>query len=328
MNMRAIARLAVGLLASGLAATAADLGQELNALRTRLESLGDRAIPIDAWNTAMADLTALADRAAKAGRPELAIEAEVLQARAWADMRHDTRRALNLLRQTRANHRSGPAEPIRLAFVTEAEMLARLGDADAVRRLILEFKNSPFFDPHPFEYRAGEGRNTPLAVRRPYAREVESLTLLSLEKYLEQARKSPGAAFPGFTVRDANGAPLSLADLKGRVCLIDFWVSGSVPWERNLPFLLQARRKFAGQDFEIVGVALNLDDTEASAFAAGRAGMDWRQVGGREARLLGGTVGLYGECGNYLLDREGRVRARNLQGAALLEAVGQLLGER
>lgn len=50
-----------------------------------------------------------------------------------------------------------------------------------------------------------------------------------------------------FVVKDAGGRPLRLADLSGKVAVIDFWASWCKPCVRELPELADYHRRLEGQ---------------------------------------------------------------------------------
>ena len=51
-----------------------------------------------------------------------------------------------------------------------------------------------------------------------------------------------------------NSKPLSLADLKGKVVLVDFWTYSSINCIRTLPYLESWHKKYSGMGFVLVGV--------------------------------------------------------------------------
>jgi thiol-disulfide isomerase/thioredoxin len=51
-----------------------------------------------------------------------------------------------------------------------------------------------------------------------------------------------------------NSAPLSIAELRGKVVLVDFWTYGCYNCVNTLPHVTQLYETFKGQDFVIVGV--------------------------------------------------------------------------
>lgn len=316
------------LLAVGMQAGAAeDFRGELNTLTTGLRALGDRVITERQWTDIVGRLADLAVRAEASGEIGVAVEATVARARAWGDLRRDPAQAATILRMTRDRFGARPLAEVRHIYLTEAEMLARVGDSAAIRRLILAYKGSAVYDPAPLVYSADGSGSPSITMVHPRSAQTESSVVLAMHKYLDQALSASGSRFPDFMLTDTQGAQYSPGSLQGRVALVDVWVAGSVPWDRNRPFIAQAREKFAGQGFEVIGICQNLGAAGIRDFAAARPGMTWPQVEGRTARDLIMRLGIPGESANFLIDRHGRVRGRNLEGSALLEAVARLVAE-
>ncbi len=311
----------------GPTARAQDLRSELNRLQTQLQAMGDRVISESQWAQLIGDLDALAARARSAGEGQIEVLAVVAQARAWGELRRDPSRAVSLVRSARARHGSKPWPEVRQLYLTEAEMLSKLGDADAIRRLMTEYRVSPVYDPPAFAYTATPDPAPVVAMVRPRSPQTESPVMLAMQKYLDAALAAPGARMPDFLLTDIDGLQYSPGSMRGRVVLIDVWVAGSVPYEREIPFRVRTRQRFAAQGFEILGICQNLDAAAIRQYIAQRPGMAWPQVEGRTARSLIIRLGIPGENASFLLDREGRIRARNLTGAALADAVARLLTE-
>src|SRR6478672_4093486 len=51
-----------------------------------------------------------------------------------------------------------------------------------------------------------------------------------------------------------NSGPLSLADLRGKVVLVDFWTSGCINCARTLPYVTRLYDKYKGKGLVVVGV--------------------------------------------------------------------------
>jgi len=67
------------------------------------------------------------------------------------------------------------------------------------------------------------------------------------------------AANYNFTLKDANGATVKLADYKGKVVLLNFWATWCGPCKMEIPEFVEAYDKYRDKGFVILGV-LSEDD--------------------------------------------------------------------
>lgn len=70
----------------------------------------------------------------------------------------------------------------------------------------------------------------------------------------------PGSRFIDFTIENGNvdGTPVSLSDYvgNGKYVLVDFWASWCAPCRGGIPGIKELYKKYAGEDFEVVSVAV------------------------------------------------------------------------
>jgi peroxiredoxin len=135
-----------------------------------------------------------------------------------------------------------------------------------------------------------------------------------------------GKPFPGFEEQDLAGKPLSPADYKGKVLLIDFWATWCAPCVAELPDVRKTYEKYHAQGFEIIGISLDEDQAKMTAFIE-RQKMPWRQYfdGAGWENKLAVKYGVDSIPATYLLDRAGNIVAKDLRGDALEEAVAKAL---
>jgi thiol-disulfide isomerase/thioredoxin len=69
-----------------------------------------------------------------------------------------------------------------------------------------------------------------------------------------------GTEAPDFTVEGADGQPLKLSDLRGKVVVLDFWATWCGPCIASMPHTNAVAAKFAGQD--VVVLAVNTSDNK------------------------------------------------------------------
>jgi len=73
-----------------------------------------------------------------------------------------------------------------------------------------------------------------------------------------------GAPAPQFQLNSNNGKPLSLADLKGRIVLVNFWASWCGPCRKEMPLLEQLNRQYRTKGVTLMGVNVEPDSAAAT----------------------------------------------------------------
>ncbi len=92
----------------------------------------------------------------------------------------------------------------------------------------------------------------------------EEFKLLKKDKRFEliikeiKAEIGIGKPAKAFTAKSISGKEISLAKLKGKVVLIDFWAVWCSPCVKGIPHLKELYKKYKDKNFEIIGI--NLDE--------------------------------------------------------------------
>ena len=129
--------------------------------------------------------------------------------------------------------------------------------------------------------------------------------------------------FPGLNV-----APVSVADYRGRVVLIDFWATWCPPCREKLPELKKLYATEHGRGLEILGVSFDEDPATLRRFVSKEA-IAWPQAGdglGWNRSPLTRTLGLTSLPAMWLVDRQGRLRELDARDD-LAAKVARLLAE-
>jgi len=138
------------------------------------------------------------------------------------------------------------------------------------------------------------------------------------EEKLKENRLDIGAVAPDFSLPNTSGTPVALSSLRGKVVLLDFWASWCGPCRRELPNLVKAYKNFKSKGFEIYGVSLD-KEKEAWLNAIQSDKLTWIQVS--DLKFWDSPVArLYNISAipaSYLLDRDGKIIAKDLKGNEL-----------
>ncbi len=131
-----------------------------------------------------------------------------------------------------------------------------------------------------------------------------------------------GAPFPDFEEKDLAGKPLSVANFKGSVVLVDFWATWCGPCVGELPNVIKTYEKHHAKGFEIIGISLDQDEKKLKSFTKEK-NMPWPQYfdGKGWGNKLAAKYGIQSIPSTFLLDREGKIIGRDLRGPELEKAV-------
>ena len=133
-----------------------------------------------------------------------------------------------------------------------------------------------------------------------------------------------GNKFKDFTVT-YNGKSQKLSDYvgKGKYVLVDFWASWCGPCMREIPNLVNVHKKYAGDKFEVLGVAINdkPSDTEA---AIAKMGVKYPQIIGAGKEAID-AYGIRGIPHIVLFGPDGTMLVRGLRGPQIEATVREVL---
>src|SRR5579872_4414394 len=69
-----------------------------------------------------------------------------------------------------------------------------------------------------------------------------------------QGQRKPA---PNFSLKDADGNAVNLADYRGKVVLINFWATWCGPCEAEIPWFIEFEKKYKDQGFAVLGVSMD-----------------------------------------------------------------------
>jgi peroxiredoxin len=137
-----------------------------------------------------------------------------------------------------------------------------------------------------------------------------------------------GTKFPDFNEADLSGKPLSIANYKGKIVLIDFWATWCPVCIVELPEVLKTYGKYHDKGFEIIGVSLDEDQPTLERFTKEKD-MLWPQYfdGKKWDNKLAVKYGVEAAPTTYLLDGNGKIIGKDLRGEELEAAVAKALAK-
>lgn len=140
-----------------------------------------------------------------------------------------------------------------------------------------------------------------------------------------------GTLAPEIGLKDLSGRGVSIASLKGKVVLVDFWASWCAPCREELPVLETLYKKYRARGFEVVGVNLDQSPDNVQRFLSGMP-LSFRVVHDR-GRAVADRYAPAKMPSSFLIDRKGVVRHvhagfRASDRSALDQQIASLLGAR
>jgi len=122
----------------------------------------------------------------------------------------------------------------------------------------------------------------------------------------------PGKPAPAFSLRQMDGeGTVSLANLRGKVVIVNFWASWCIPCRAEHPLLAQANKRWAPEGVQFIGVVYNDTPENARAWLQEMGGAEWPTLldpGGRTAI----DFGVYGVPETFIIDADGIVVHKQL----------------
>jgi peroxiredoxin len=117
-----------------------------------------------------------------------------------------------------------------------------------------------------------------------------------------------GSAAPGFELPRLDGAKLALADLRGRVVLVNFWATWCKPCEDEMPAMERLYRAHHDAGFELLAISVGEDPDPVRAFRD-RLGLSFPILLDAD-RSVAQAWQTFRYPESYLIDRDGVVVER------------------
>jgi peroxiredoxin len=121
--------------------------------------------------------------------------------------------------------------------------------------------------------------------------------------FLENTARKPA---PNFTLLDSNGAKVTLAGLKGKVVLLNFWATWCGPCQVEIPWFVEFNKTYKARGLAVVGVSMDEDGWKSVKPYLATKKIDYPIVIGTEdvAKAYGGVDSL---PSTFIIDRDGKI---------------------
>lgn len=195
------------------------------------------------------------------------------------------------------------------------------GPTPTVAKRVIEYRNvarNTPIDPDEIVFRPGE--NDEQVETFPTVQEIMAAAY-GMDMGLEMeggggveadAGLEVGTPAPAFSAQTLDGETVTLADLKGKVVLIDFWATWCGPCVRAMPTIQSLHEKFADKGLVVVGVSL--DDRHAAeklgSFVEDK-GVTFAQIHDKEGAIAK-AFGVSPIPHSVLVGKDGTVQANHI----------------
>jgi thiol-disulfide isomerase/thioredoxin len=239
----------------------------------------------------------------------------------------------------RAYERSNQKELELFSRVFREEMQTNVSQGHLDRAVaVVKEANDAGFD--PFDTIERDPEMAKLRASTAYQDLVRSVDAANLAKartrMKDELARAPSFTFD-FDVKDLDGKPLTLAQLKGKVVLVDIWGTWCKPCRESIPGLIKLYRKHRRRGLEIIGLDYeqNAADVDAARMQVKQfvqeSGIPYPIAMGDEA-LLRKLTSFQGFPTTIVIDRTGKVRLQLTGGgpeahSIIADAVEVLLAE-
>ena len=145
------------------------------------------------------------------------------------------------------------------------------------------------------------------------------------ERLVKMAKLAVGAVAPDFTLTTTDSTEYTLSEQKGKVVLIDFWAHWCKPCRAENPNNVALINKYGKDGFTIAGISVDRPaDKDKWLQAIIADGINYTQM--LDTKEINKNYDVRFIPTTLLLDKEGKILAKNLRGEELAEKLAEIFG--
>ena len=147
-----------------------------------------------------------------------------------------------------------------------------------------------------------------------------------IELYESIKLSAPGEKAPNFRIPDIDGDETQLSDFYGKYLLLDFWASWCAPCRKENPEILKVFNHFKGRNFTILSISV--DESRESWIKAIKDDRinEWNHASNLKGwDDISKLYGVRAIPQNFLIDPEGKIKAKNVSMEELSEILATSL---
>jgi peroxiredoxin len=127
------------------------------------------------------------------------------------------------------------------------------------------------------------------------------------------ANVTEGVVAPGFTALDLAGKEMVLADLRGKVVLVNFWATWCPPCREEIPSMVKLNQIMAGKPFQMLALSVDEGGKPAIEEFLKRKGLSLPVLIDNEQRVAK-SYGVSGVPRSFIIDKKGVIRKKIIGG--------------